>query len=1099
MKVYLSTRKKPYNWHDVTEYIKGNIAGIEDVADGKMDTCSFSLRLSSNVGEFNYKKAIPPKNLIKISFANGVENERNTFYFLTEDNKDGRLRQVGTDVDELYEHQILGREYFAITEDTPLTNYTITQPKSEFFNRYNYYGFYKYRLNQPESLDGYLPNQRFNSGSVVDNNMSNVNGKFEFFYDNGYGRGIKINNIYEVGYDLSILLDFQATAKTFIKYRVGGFLWETRRDIYPKFGTWGRENADLFNIKVLTIYYDSNNNIINSNTQSFGALYEGGEVGVESSQITSLGAIVTKQVNIHITKNTNAYYSRVYVYYEKIKSFTNYSSQDITDFEGMLKTNISGFANDSNVKVNFNSLQIVAQSGTIKDPISVVKQTYYDFLTKVLYDYNLNKRPENQITLDTALETVLSIEAKEGEYNEYNFRELIERVFKYVGIVPYLTIDNVLTYLKPTKESIYLDLEETQELNSQFIDEDYYDTITSTTKNLVSDKDFAKELLAVTSLNEEFSQVTSESAGFKTSQDIYYIVNAYLEVPSIINFNINKGGATHTIKSNTDTDYLWDITSRFLEKDIFEALPNVRYDDLDGRKGGFLGKGNTIYFKSGSNEIGNLGNLAPDIPSFNLLSGSIPNVALYSVVEMLMCLAFEYADNNIAGEWGNNNTSRVIDDENDFAYLFTDTKLHITYIPINKEIMTKHITNKQDRKGLNWGKRVNINNRLISYEDSAEIMKNEMEKKGNEKLFVSQTYNDILETIPTLSIINDNYVVSSRRITATDNIITCEYTLDKDILNQNDDIGLAVNYDVFTVPYEYVVRDILINNYVMFFDNENDLLEYRDDEGFMTVNFLNSVFKNDNLKGELYAKFYMKYQEQANNNAFMRLNVLNAPFTMLINGKFEDNYSAGNQLYMYVDEIYSIPYRYCDYDGKVKEINRLEVGFSGGYKGRLRDKDNFIDYDLKLFPQGDKGEITTVLNETNIPLGLLKDGREAYQLNIHNFLTQTSERIKFYNFKKITHAYILTDDIPLTDDLTWEKVFPYAVSRSQVDLDVFHESNHDYIEIDNAYYDVNDYGKPLILVNETENITTLVGIVKTPKVIAGIVDIHVKQSRYGMK
>ena len=64
-------------------------------------------------------------------------------------------------------------------------------------------------------------------------------------------------------------------------------------------------------------------------------------------------------------------------------------------------------------------------------------------------------------------------------------------------------------------------------------DEDYFDTVVSSAKNLVSDTDFATETVYIGSGSDEFSQITDNNATFTFNGSIYYISKAILFAPSI--------------------------------------------------------------------------------------------------------------------------------------------------------------------------------------------------------------------------------------------------------------------------------------------------------------------------------------------------------------------------------------------------------------------------------------------------------------------------------------------------------------------------------------------------------------------------------------
>ena len=162
---------------------------------------------------------------------------------------------------------------------------------------------------------------------------------------------------------------------------------------------------------------------------------------------------------------------------------------------------------------------------------------------------------------------------KESEWNDYTLRELLERAFKYVGIIPVLRPNNEITYVKTQKVARYIDLEQVGGKEGEHLTDDYYDKVVSSAKNLVSDKDFITEVIPLSSTETEFSRIRDTNAGYITSHDIYFVSNGILHTPGL-SFNIGS----QTINTNMDKPYHWDITERLFEEDIYNSFPNVRLD-----------------------------------------------------------------------------------------------------------------------------------------------------------------------------------------------------------------------------------------------------------------------------------------------------------------------------------------------------------------------------------------------------------------------------------------------------------------------------------------------------------------------------------------
>ena len=85
-----------------------------------------------------------PKTYIRITSTDDDNdiNERNTYYFITTKLPKARIRkEIKNDLDvitteKLWQVEIVGMELIKELEDTNMPNYTITQPKTQFFNRY---------------------------------------------------------------------------------------------------------------------------------------------------------------------------------------------------------------------------------------------------------------------------------------------------------------------------------------------------------------------------------------------------------------------------------------------------------------------------------------------------------------------------------------------------------------------------------------------------------------------------------------------------------------------------------------------------------------------------------------------------------------------------------------------------------------------------------------------------------------------------------------------------------------------------------------------------------------------------------------------------
>ena len=122
---------------------------------------------------------------------------------------------------------------------------------------------------------------------------------------------------------------------------------------------------------------------------------------------------------------------------------------------------------------------------------------------------------------------------QKSEWGDFTLRELLIRAFKYVGINPTFNYDREIGYSKTLRVSRYIDLEQSNDKEGQHVSTDYYDKVISTSKNLVSQQDFVREILPLTSIETEFSQLTTENGGFITSNDIYFVSSGIIHTPNL--------------------------------------------------------------------------------------------------------------------------------------------------------------------------------------------------------------------------------------------------------------------------------------------------------------------------------------------------------------------------------------------------------------------------------------------------------------------------------------------------------------------------------------------------------------------------------------
>lgn len=1125
----LIKRRDGINWSDITKYVDLPIM-INDNKDGTYNSVSFKALFTTSYDYFDVKENLPPKYELKVSMVDDehLEAEDNTYWFLTDDAHQSRRRIEKNGLESLYEHQIKGTDRLRLLEDTHLPNYTVTQPKSMYFDPYGVSATGRYTINQ-----GFEQNGNpliINQGSLeILGQMNNGDNTIEFSYQDGKHRTI-LNRIDETSFNIDFTLLHKKTATAFYNQSV---LWYKEKNIlYPANLEWTGTDwtRAMYNTSRLTfnfdiVYYDGNDNVVDSRLEKRDIEYESGEVpysgGQVSGQITGFPELSSMQkLLITIPKNENAKYVIVNISLDnlRIERNFNYSKIKVVAPSGFVETNISGFANNDYVKGILEEIKIGVVSSQILSEVTSNKIMLIDLLNKATNDYNANRR--NKITISDELSSLLSYEAKEAEYGGYNFKELVERILKTRGAVPHLTHDNILTYKTPLPYSRYLDFNSKQELEKSLVDADFYDKVVGVSKNLVSETDVILERIPIGSIETDFSQFTEESSGFITSQDIYYVKRAILYAPNkTFTFPV-VGGGSISLNTNMGRTFHWDITSRLLEKDTYSALPDARFDQRktstqpSPRALHILGQGNTIMFTSGSNVVNRIGHRSPNIPAFNPTAGVVnSNIAEYAVNEMLICLAYE-ALTIPATEITDINPDWDFDDIKNYVLI-------LEYVPIFKELTTKYISNIPERKGLNWEKKLNIGEKVISFQDNSDILVKEMERKGNNKIITSQNYNDFTESIPTLAIVNDNLYITNKIIQIHNNKTMVDYVMQKNYVLQNEDIRLSVGYDRYLVPYEYTQREIVIENHLIFsrvLDPSYDLDKKGSESDFLIATmFPDEYLEKGDINSFLYALLRLKYIENDQNitkNILMRMAKLESRFSLVLTGKFLDNYSAGNQKYTGLTSNleFTQPYKYTDYKGNVSVVDKIEIGYteigfedvpnqarlvntlSGPYEG-------YEDYDFNLFPEGERAYLDTKLfNETSNHL-LLKDAREAIALNYISFLTTQDEYIKWYSYKEVNLVARLINDVELTDDL----------DLADIDFVIYESSDFDILvstippsltqrEVRFTFSNLtdNDFPNGIVFLNKEGNRYTLCGVIKEPTWTENNrLNFYIASTRYG--
>src|SRR5690554_3640253 len=235
----------------------------------------------------------------------------------------------------------------------------------------------------------------------------------------------------------------------------------------------------------------------------------------------------------------------------------------------------------------------------------------------------------------------------------------------------------------------------------------------------------------------------------------------------------------------------------------------------------------------------------------------------------------------------------------------------------------------------------------------------------------------------------------------------------------------------------------------------------------------------------------------------MRVGKLDTRFTMILSGKFLDNYTAGLQRYVGANEneLYSIPLSYTDGQGKFNLLKDLEIGYNNSIEPLRLKRVGNEPYDVKQFPVGEYDNLEVDLNVKLIDLRtdllMMKDAREQVSITHTSYLQNETQEIKFYRFMPITNLGFMIRDVELSDDL---KLFG-------IDYEDFNFSYSFEIEemsVENSYKvkvisdDIDYFELGIVFINEFDGQYTLVGALKNPIINGNVLEFYVSTTRSGI-
>lgn len=1012
MKIYI---KKYYKqeWEDISDYRNGDIVlNLQPLDEGKLE-----LVLDDTFTYFDYTEPMPPKMFVRIT-----RNDKD-YYFRSTDSSTAIIRESEDSFSAVYDHLVDLVDYTYTLSDRVLPSYTITQRKGYEYNKYRRKVYFNNKIDFKYQLDG--ESYDFPSGTHTDISYENADASMIYSLDsNTY----QIHNIDKENYNITFSMSLKTSAiPTFVSGATTFYYLFSGMNEQPN-------SIPTTNVNVTYLYYNENNNLIDEKNKSV-YVYTSPMNSNNNIVDKSVGPIIeyevvgmpnefskTDEVSVFIPRNENAKY--VKVIFSLLSSDIDVKhvwARPSDRLFGDIPTNIQGYNNNSYVKAEISNTEVTIVSQMLDHIPELSKTTYLDLVEKALHDYNFNR--EEKVTLSEETRMLLeSVVAKEGEFSNYNLYELLVRVFESVGAIPKLDyLNNEIYHITQKQRALQLDY---YAVEKQIDNETFYSKITTYGKNIMSENSFIRETLTFGSVSSDVQELRSDnpSAGFKTSQPIYFISdNVILTVPDVT-VNITDGTDTVAIKGNTGTDYKWKINERLLEKDIFDALPNVRLDTKKNetiqkpslRATGELGQGNVLYYKSGERGVSNAFHLAPSVPEYDLLTGAtLENVAEFAMLEMIICLAYEEAMRQRA-DFANapyklsSTVSGYSSDRGEGMNVISNSTLEIEYCPIYEELSASFVTDRSNKVHTQFEKVVNVNNKVVSYEETENVLVNEMDNKGGLVKFSEIDYDSVDDVIPLNTKLNDGFTVTSIGLILSDNYVNAHYRVEENYALFSDDVGLETKYERYLVPYEYVNREIEIDNHLIF-SNES-FTHYALDERGCEVSFLEDLFRNGFNK-DIYATYDLNYNQEPIKRIVMRMGALQGRKTTQLVGMFSDNYSAGSRIVRVATSsdtpplVMSIPYRYTDIEGRVETIDN----FSLGERLMLAKRGaSSIVYEPHYFPLGikpDDPEYKTVILRPYFshknPVLLGKDARESLVINHKTYFNSTND-IKVLNIGEIT-------------------------------------------------------------------------------------------------
>lgn len=1043
----------------------------------------FTIEEGTNLGLLDITNPLPPRIPVRIGEYESEDNQdlQVSYIFETSDCAVTPIRMPSDDdnghVPGIYQHEINLIELTKELEGKFPPNLSVRQPKNLYSRIYQRNVKWEFDLGSDiqiangssKSFTAVNVNNSFNlnneSGVVSLDNQATAKVKIETKYASD---GITpLTGIALEDYSFTVSMHLRSQAPQIIKRQQ--MLWlPDDVFVYPATNTYSTGKITFYDRLAVTIflkaeYYDINNIKINEATfQRTINWYGDGDITDLWNQgefpevpITDREKVATSSEAIIIPKNASAAYVIITPTYKVPTRAVAHDAGSPGFGYGGLKNVTQGptytqwtWAHspygtpvvNKGVLLRFipREFSMSITSTSIQESVLDRYKTLYDVANTALQEVNLKQRRKYYFSRRlTAL--LQSKKAPEATLEDYNLRELLSKFCRILEVVPILGDSDILdsdedplttiSYVKPSEQyqDYTFELDEYVDTEKANTLEEFYDIVSSRLYNLISEEDYHTESVIIQPTDTEHAQITQDSAGFVTSYPIYWLRQLKIKGIGIpFSYKNSNNTVTGTIYGN-DPNYAptdavnqsWDVSDRCFEEDIYNALPDVNYitnpstGSSGGRLSGSLSKSNSISYKSGSPYIKNLGHTGPAIPDYEPPFTSalqiIPNLA---IVECAIVLAYQ--------AWYNNYDAFVIDTA-PLSTTITDLlniQAEITYTALN-EFTYRHYTQQYRKVGKAVEHRVNTQDKVSSYEDTTYYIKAEQQKQGNIITSPTMIYPNIMSCLRTGLKVNNGYVITTRRMKIFNEYVECSYELTKEYLLQSDNVKLDIEYERYSVPYDFVWREVLQYSHILLSNSTYDFMPYmNDNKNCIRDTFIDMLAGFKNKPRQLYGKADFTYFVRPNGvpiqsprSAVIKMHLLATDTQITYVGKCVDNYSAGNQVWYVGSYNYAEPFRYCDSLGKVETV--IFTLYTG------------VSFNAAKFPAANSlqqpGNVIVTTNAVGATFkqGYNKDAREGYEFNITGVTESVVEDIVFISSKGTPkYCWFLDNDIHTLNETT---------------------------------------------------------------------------------